>query len=536
MSANNKALFSAPTQREIKKNMITGLNGLYPDAESIHVKSEYSKGDSECKLLPIVVSAVAKLADSNTAIGLFSIGGKTGFALEITEAGERQAAVVTNDMKVSACKIDSITKESSPYVFKSGHNSGVLLITAILVWISYTERGSSEANAAIKNCINLIKEGITEANIQQFGENAAVLSENLKRRSEFTVPQCLNDTGSVTPITAIAIDSGKYKVSRVDMGRFKILPSIETMAKPLKKQEELFLKGREFTETEKQLTPVTPDWYVEPKEVDEICSLIKKTTGLAHPKRNFMLRGPSSTGKTSMVRAIAAKLGMPYVYITCSADTESYAFLGQPMYDSNGNVKYVESDFIRAIKNGWVVEVQEPYVIAKQGVLTSLNGLLDDSAGITLASGEFVQRHPDAIVFFTTNVSYVGCKKPNQSVLRRMNNVYDINMPTQEEIIARVKSVTKFDDDITLGAMASCLSDINEYLINNYIDDGVCGVSELIDWVQTTQVLGNPLAAAETTIVAKATDEPSSQRAIFGLIEAKVQGDSSSEKWDQVSF
>jgi MoxR-like ATPase len=262
-----------------------------------------------------------------------------------------------------------------------------------------------------------------------------------------------------------------------------------------------------------------------PQQVLEICGLINKTTGTYKPKRNFMFRGPSSTGKTSMARAIAAKLGLPYVYITCSADTESSAFLGEPMYDEKGSVKYVESPFIRAIRNGWVVEVQEPYVIQKQGVLTSLNGLLDDGAGVTLATGEFIQRHPDAVVIFTTNVSYVGCKKPNQSVLRRMNNVYDVLLPSEKEIQDRVIANTGFNDNRLLGKMIKCMSKINAHLQEEMLDDGVCGVSELIDWVSTVQVTKDIIGAANSTIISKATDDINEQSAIASIVESQLSND-----------
>jgi hypothetical protein len=49
----------------------------------------------------------------------------------------------------------------------------------------------------------------------------------------------------------------------------------------------------------------------------------------SQPMRNFMMRGPAGTGKTEGAKAIAAGLGLPYLYYTCSANTEIYDFLGQ---------------------------------------------------------------------------------------------------------------------------------------------------------------------------------------------------------------
>ena len=52
--------------------------------------------------------------------------------------------------------------------------------------------------------------------------------------------------------------------------------------------------------------------------------------------RNFMMRGPAGTGKTEGAKAIAAGLGLPYVHLTCSANTEIYDLLGQMLPDVDG--------------------------------------------------------------------------------------------------------------------------------------------------------------------------------------------------------
>ena len=83
---------------------------------------------------------------------------------------------------------------------------------------------------------------------------------------------------------------------------------------------------------------------------------------------------------------------------------------------------YVETDFIKALKNGYVIEVQEPSTIMQPGVLVGLNSLLEQEGSITLPTGEIIQRHPDAVVVVTTNVSYEGCRNMNRatrSVLKR---------------------------------------------------------------------------------------------------------------------
>lgn len=88
---------------------------------------------------------------------------------------------------------------------------------------------------------------------------------------------------------------------------------------------------------------------------------------------------------------------------------------------------YVETDFLKALKNGYVVEIQEPTTIVQPGVLVGLNSLLEQTGSITLPTGEIIERHPDAVVVITTNISYEGCRGMNRatrSVLKRCGTNY----------------------------------------------------------------------------------------------------------------
>ena len=55
---------------------------------------------------------------------------------------------------------------------------------------------------------------------------------------------------------------------------------------------------------------------------------------------------------------------------------------------------YVETDFIRALKNGYLVEIQEPSTILQPGVLVGLNSLLEQGGAITLPTGKVMAPPP----------------------------------------------------------------------------------------------------------------------------------------------
>ena len=114
---------------------------------------------------------------------------------------------------------------------------------------------------------------------------------------------------------------------------------------------------------------------------------------------------------------------------------------------------YVETDFIRALKYGYVCEVQEPTVIMQPGVLVGLNSLLEQTGSITLPTGEVIRRHPDAVVIVTTNIAYEGCRGLNQSVTDRMSLAQDIELPSPEVMAQRAMHVTGCDDEILVSRL-----------------------------------------------------------------------------------
>lgn len=176
---------------------------------------------------------------------------------------------------------------------------------------------------------------------------------------------------------------------------------------------------------------------------------------------------------------------------------------------------YTETDFIRALKHGYLVEIQEPTTIMQPGVLVGLNDLLQQNGAITLPTGEVIRRHPDAVVVVTTNVSYEGCRGMNQSVLDRMNLTQDIELPTPEIMAQRAMSVTGCDDDLLVSRMVQVVGDMADFCRKNGISDGCCGMRSLIDWIMSTEITGDPYQSALCTIISKATADEEDREAII---------------------
>lgn len=181
---------------------------------------------------------------------------------------------------------------------------------------------------------------------------------------------------------------------------------------------------------------------------------------------------------------------------------------------------YFETDFIRGLKNGYLIEIQEPANITQPSVLTGLNDLLEQSGSILLPDKRRIQRHPDAVVIITTNVTYEGCRPLNQSVLDRMNMIKDIPMPSAAIMAQRAMSVTGCEDDYLVSQMVQVITDMANYCQTHGVSDGNVGMRSLIDWLISFDCTGNAYQSALDTIVSKATaDEEEQQVLITSYLE-----------------
>lgn len=149
-------------------------------------------------------------------------------------------------------------------------------------------------------------------------------------------------TGNVRQITEVARKKGTYSATDILLGEFKMIKagvkpkrgistiSVEEFSGKFKFSE------RVFSDREQSLIPELPSWYIVPEQVETICNFAQKTTDSQLPMRNFMLRGAAGSGKTEGAKAIAAGLGLPYMFLTCSADDEKFDFIGQILPNIEG--------------------------------------------------------------------------------------------------------------------------------------------------------------------------------------------------------
>mgnify|MGYP002557452984 CR=1 FL=1 len=187
---------------------------------------------------------------------------------------------------------------------------------------------------------------------------------------------------------------------------------------------------------------------------------------------------------------------------------------------SNGgqSFTYEETDFIKALKNGYLVEIQEPTVIMQPGVLVGLNSLLEQEGSITLPTGEVIDRHPDTVIVITTNIDYEGCRGMNQSTVDRMSLVMDIELPSPEVMVQRAMAVTGATDEYQVSQMFQIVNDMADFCRKNSITDGNVGMRSLLDWIVSTEVTGDVYSSALSTVISKATSNEEDRQALIASV------------------
>lgn len=404
--------------------------------------------------------------------------------------------------------------------------------------ISMTQKVKGEINSVDVNNIDtmvmyylsdtmyqLIKFDVIKVNIPQDG-NIDFLNKNTVKLGTYNGEVI---KGSPSILTG---SSGKIKSKSKSM----------TM-KEAKKEFAVFASNHNWTEDEQQLIPSFPDDFPIPAEAVKIARRYIATQQDVRPMVNFMWRGVTSYGKSTGIETMACMLNMPLLRITCHSNMETQQFLSDFVPDTESSVntdnlpdfetisyspeqayyqltgieddnatpdmclkaygeaiakqqsstprfKHVMSNYVKALVNGYIVEVQEVSRIKDSGVLVGLNEYDRPGAVIPLIDGSYGHRHPNSIVVFTDNVGYVSCRPVDPSVIRRMSFVIDSYELPKEQTMQRIKYNTKVKDKIILDGCYGIWNDLKKYCEEHDINEGSMSVSELEMLVQTTKYDG----------------------------------------------
>lgn len=100
-------------------------------------------------------------------------------------------------------------------------------------------------------------------------------------------------------------------------------------------------------------------------------------------------------------------------------------------------------------------------------------------------------------------------------IISRMNLIMDMEEPNVDTLTERTMKVTGCTDKAVVSNMASSIQEISERCRETMINDGSCGVRELISWVQSYMVCGNALEAAKYTVLSSVSSDPENRADIL---------------------
>lgn len=151
---------------------------------------------------------------------------------------------------------------------------------------------------------------------------------------------------------------------------------------------------------------------------------------------------------------------------------------------------HVVSNYIKAMVNGYIVEIQEASRIRDSGVLVGLNEFDRPGALIPLMNGGMARRHKDAICIITDNVGYTSCRPIDPSVIRRQGLIIDSYELTREQLLDRVKRNTGCQDTALLNLGYNLWDCVKSFCEQNSIVEGSVSPMELERFIQAVNYDG----------------------------------------------
>lgn len=179
------------------------------------------------------------------------------------------------------------------------------------------------------------------------------------------------------------------------------------------------------------------NYIITPFVEKNMMNLVRATSSRRFP---VLIQGPTSAGKTSMIKYLADITGHKFVRINNHEHTDLQEYLGTYIADDTGKLAFKEGVLVEALRKGYWIVLDE-LNLAPTDVLEALNRLLDDNRELFIPeTQEVVHPHPDFMLFATQNPPgiYGGRKVLSRAFRNRFLELHFDDIPQDElEIILR---------------------------------------------------------------------------------------------------